>query len=109
MTSQHQTSDVQQIGNKADPFDSLDAFDYSAAHREGWTISDCGSYSDGSRRIELQKNEDPMPGSPLFTEDRDAWIHVVQQARSGSYFHYHALQLTDRREKLAIEAHCGTW
>ena len=109
MTIHHNAIDLQRTGNKADPFDSLDAFDFAAARREGWTISDCGSYSDGSRRVELRKNDDPMPGSPLFTEDRNAWIHVVQRAGSGSHLHNHALQLIDRREKLAVEAHCGTW
>jgi hypothetical protein len=33
----------------------------------------------------------------------------VQQAGTGSFVHNHALQLIDRIERLAIEAHCGTW
>ncbi|VFU17493.1 hypothetical protein [Methylocella tundrae] len=109
MTIQNQPYALQPIGNTASPFDSLDAFDYDAARREGWTISDCGVYGDGSRRVELQKTDDPIQGAPLFTEDRAAWAHVVQQARRGSSLHYLALQLIDRREKLAVEAHCGTW
>ncbi len=112
MTIHHHRRGNQAIASKTehlDPFDPLDAFDHESAHRDGWTIADCGAYSDGSRRVELQRLNNPPPGSPAFAEDRDAWLHVVQQARSGSFLHNHALQLVDRRQRLGIEAHCGTW
>jgi hypothetical protein len=89
--------------------DTLATFDHDAAHRDGWALSDCGVYSDGSRRIELQKIDHPMSGSAVFREDREAWLHVVHCARAGSLLHARALELIDRREKLAIEAHCGSW
>jgi hypothetical protein len=91
------------------PEDILATFDHYAAHREGWALSDCGVYSDGSRRIELQKIDNPSSGSAVFREDREAWLHVVHCARGGSFLHARALELIDRREKLAIEAHCGSW
>ena len=47
-------------------------FDYEAAKKEGWTISDCGTYTDGSPRIELQKIDNPETGGRTFSEDRDA-------------------------------------
>jgi hypothetical protein len=83
------------------------SFDYEAAFREGWTISDRGTYANGETHIELQKL-DNLQISP-FKEDRDAWTHVVMRARNGSPLHIHALDLVDRRERLAIEAHCGIW
>jgi hypothetical protein len=86
---------------------TLENFDIEAAHREGWTISDCGTYSDGAPHIELQKLEQSPEASSKFREDRDAWAHVVTNARKRSFLHLQALSLVDRRERLAIFAHCG--
>jgi len=83
-------------------------FDYEAAFKEGWTISDCGTYANGDPHKELQKLDNPQNGH-AFKEDRDAWTHVVARARKGSVLHIQALDLIDRRERLAIETHCGTW
>jgi len=88
---------------------SLDDFDYEAARRDGWTLVDCGYYGDGARRIELRKHERPPFGAPCFREDRDAWLHVATRAHSGSPLHCAALDLIDRRERLAIDAACGLW
>ncbi|TRL28994.1 hypothetical protein FM996_18145 [Methylosinus sporium] len=88
---------------------SLDAFDHDAARRDGWVISDCGSYRDGAPRIELQKFDNPEQGPPKFRDDRAAWSHIVACARGGSVLHMRALDLVDRRERLAIEAAFGPW
>ncbi|WP_159731198.1 hypothetical protein [Methylosinus sp. Ce-a6] len=88
---------------------SLDAFDHDAARRDGWVISDCGSYRDGAPRIELQKFDNPQEGPPRFHDDREAWSHVVARARAGSALHMKALDLVDRRERVAIEAAFGPW
>ncbi|MEK8121615.1 hypothetical protein WOB59_00395 [Methylocystis sp. IM4] len=90
-------------------FTSLDYFDHDAAHCDGWALSDCGSYADGSPRVELQKLDNPPTGTPMFSEDRAAWAHVVARARAGSFLHLEALELVDRRERLAIEATAGVW
>ncbi|WP_024881824.1 hypothetical protein [Methylosinus sp. LW3] len=87
----------------------LDAFDHDAARRDGWVISDCGSYRDGAPRIELQKFDNPEQGPPKFRDDREAWSHVVARARTGSALHIRALDLVDRRERSAIEAAFGPW
>jgi hypothetical protein len=86
---------------------TLESFDFEAAHREGWTISNRGTFSDGAPRIELHKLEQSPEASPKFREDRDAWAHVVTNARKRSVLHLQALSLVDRRERLAIFAHCG--
>ncbi|CAN2536507.1 hypothetical+protein [Methylocapsa aurea] len=88
---------------------SLDAFDHDAARRDGWVISDCGSYRDGAPRVELQKFDNPEQGPPKFRDDREAWAHVVTRARAGSVLHIRALDLVDRRERFAIEAAFGPW
>lgn len=83
---------------------SIDNFDYDAAHREGWTLSDYGRFKDGSPHIELQKLDNPHSGAAIFREDREAWAHVAQRARAGSPLHMQALALIDPRERMAIEA-----
>lgn len=97
---------LHRIPHDYDP-DPLAGFDYEAARRDGWTLSDCGFYRDRSRRIELQKHDDPPPGAPVFREDREAWAHVVAKARLGSPLHCLALDLVDPRERRGIEASCG--
>lgn len=87
----------------------IDAFDHEAARRDGWVISDCGSYRDDAPHIELQKFDDPEQGPPKFRDDREAWSHVVARARAGSALHIRALDLVDRRERSAIEAAFGPW
>ncbi|BBU64053.1 hypothetical protein MSC49_39880 (plasmid) [Methylosinus sp. C49] len=88
---------------------SLGAFDHDAARRDGWVISDCGNYRDNAPRIELQKFDNPEQGPPKFRDDREAWSHVVARARAGSSLHIRALDLVDRRERVAIEAAFGPW
>lgn len=85
----------------------LDTFDHDAARRDGWTLSDCGRYRDGAPHIELRKFDNPE--YCRFREDKDAWAHVVAKARAGSLLHIQALELIDRRERLAIEVSLGTW
>lgn len=92
---------------KAEP--SLFAFDFDAAHAEGWTLSDLGRYKDGAPHVELQKLDRLSAAEGGFASDRDAWAHVVKRAREGSPLHIGALALIDRREKLGVAAHCGGW
>lgn len=88
---------------------TLKTFDFDAAHRDGWTISDLGRFKDGTPHVELQKLDRPHDGTPRFYEDKEAWAHVVQKAREGSSLHLDALDLIDRRERLAIETLFGPW
>lgn len=88
---------------------TLKSFDYQAAHRDGWTISDLGRFKDGTPHVELQKLDRPRDGAPRFHEDKEAWAHVVAKARAGSVLHSQALDLVDRRERLAIETLFGPW
>ena len=53
------------------------AFDPDAAAHEGWTISDAGLLSDGSRSVQLQRIDCPGDGQPIFQNDCAAWAHVV--------------------------------
>jgi len=88
---------------------TLDNFDYDAAHQEGWTLSNYGTYKDGTPHVELQRLDKLKVEDGGFSSDLDAWIYVVAHARQVSPLHLAALSLIDRREKLGIEAHCGTW
>ncbi|WP_292531529.1 hypothetical protein [Methylocystis sp.] len=89
-------------------FAPLDAFDHDAARHDGWVLSDCGFNRDGTQHVEIQKFDNPQGGAPRFAEDNAAWAHVVARARAGSLLHIQALELVDRRERLAIEALNGT-
>lgn len=71
----------QESAPKTENRDPLEDFDREAARRDGWTLSDCGFYNDGARHIELQKDDDPPLGARYFREDREAWLHVIAQAR----------------------------
>ncbi len=84
---------------------------YSAAkaNDEGWGIFDCGVLDDGTPHVELQRIDCPADGHPPFPDDGAAWDHVVDQARAGSTFHQHALQMVDLVERFLIEARCGWW
>lgn len=84
-------------------------FDFDRAHREGWTLSDLGKFKDGQPHVELQKLDNPGVGFPTFREDKEAWAHVVKQARTGSLFHIQALALIDRRERQGIQTLYGCW
>ena len=86
-----------------------DNFDFEAAHQEGWTLSNYGTYKDGTPHVELQRLDKLKVEDGGFSSDLDAWIHVVNRARQHSALHLAALSLIDRHEKLGIETHCGTW
>lgn len=103
------TSDLPAHESVAGVIAFLDTFDHDAARRDGWAVSDCGRYRDGAPRIELQKFDNPESGLCKFREDKEAWAHVVARARAGSLLHIQALDLVDRRERLAIESSMGTW
>lgn len=79
------------------------------ANAEGWGIFDCGVLDDGTPHVELQRIDCPADGNPPFSDDGAAWDHVVDQARAGSTFHQHALQMVDPIERCLIEARCGWW
>ena len=83
------------------------SYDQAQAFAEGWGVFDCGYRDDGSRRIELQRLDNPASGTPRFCGDDAAWRHVVAAAASGSRLHAAALASLDPVEKLAIEAACG--
>jgi hypothetical protein len=85
---------------------TLEDFDFEAAHREGWTICNLGTYGDGTPRVVLQRLNRSYAGSPAFKEDRDVWAHVVARALEPSVLHLQALTLVDRRERMAVFAHC---
>ncbi len=85
-------------------------FDHAAARRDGWVLADLGTYPDGKPRIEIQAYIPPRYiGKRHFTCDRNAWDHVVKQARSSSALHLHALDLIDPRERMVIEASTEAW
>jgi hypothetical protein len=81
--------------------------DPSDPQAEGWDVFDCGFRDDGTPRVELQRLDSPARGTPAFRDDKDAWEHVVRQARAGSRPHQRALQMLDPFERFAIEAACG--
>jgi hypothetical protein len=81
----------------------------NTAWQEGWTLSTCGAYPDGTDIVQLQRQDSQKPDLPGFAEDRDAWEFVVSQARSGSAMHRTALEQVDRIERVLIEASCGFW
>ena len=86
-----------------------EALMHETAWKEGWTIAECGLHPDGARVVQLQKMENCRHGSSNFAEDRDAWQHVVTQARDGWPYHRMALGMVDHVERGFIEAACGTW
>ena len=88
---------------------TIDNFDYEAAHQEGWTLFNYGHYKDGVPHVQIQKLDKLKATEGGFSSDLDAWTHVVEHARQGSPLHMAALNLVDRRERLGITAHCGTW
>ena len=84
-------------------------FDHAAAAQEGWAVSDCGPSFEGAAQAQLQRLDAPPDGQPAFSEDRDAWMHVVAQARAGSALHRDALAAVDDMERLLIRVSCGGW
>ena len=84
-------------------------FDYAAAHREGWTVSEAAPAELGQAGIQLQRLDSPETGDPVFADDRDAWSHVVRRAREGSPLHRQALALIDDIERCLIESLHGSW
>jgi hypothetical protein len=85
-------------------------FDHAAARRDGWVLADLGTYPDGKPRIEIQAYIPPRYiGKRTFTCDRNAWDHVVKEARAGSALHLQALDLIDPRERMVIEASTEAW
>ncbi len=79
----------------------------TAAHREGWTVSETEPNADGTPGVQLQRLDDPQDGAPLFPGDKEVWEHVVARARAGSDLHRQALALVDPFERCLIEATCG--
>ncbi|ACB97285.1 hypothetical protein [Beijerinckia indica] len=80
-------------------------FNHEAARREGWDLIAEGHYADGDAKIQIQTTRGTSP----FREDRDAWKHVVDEARKYSQLHRDALDLIDRREQMAIFTVHGFW
>lgn len=65
-------------------------FDNTQAMREGWCISDCGSYHDtlgNPRPYQLQRLDE----LEVFDGDQEAWAFVKQKANEGSEYHKSAL------------------
>ena len=85
------------------------SFDHDAAARAGWTVSDCGPDPEGRPQFQLRRINAPADGTPPFPDDRDAWQHVVAQARAGSALHLAAFDAIDDTERMLIEAACGAW
>jgi len=88
---------------------TTDTFDHAAARREGWDVFDCGLDPEGKPEIQLQREDCPEDGEPAFADDRDAWNHVVTQARAGSALHRAALDAVNDTERMQIEDACGAW
>mgnify|MGYP001788404226 FL=1 len=84
-------------------------FSHDAARIEGWDVFDCDLDPEGRHQFQLQRIDTPDDGTPPFPDDRDAWQHVVTQARTGSALHRAALDAVDDTERLLIEAACGAW
>ena len=84
-------------------------FDYAAAAKEGWAVSDCGPSFEGATQVQLQRLDVPPDGQPAFADDRDVWMHVVARARAGSSLHRDALAAVDDMERMLIRASCGGW
>ena len=90
-------------------------FDYAAAAKEGIgrlcrpIVVDCGPSFEGAPQSRLQPIAEPRDGRLAFTEDRDAWAHVVARARAGSALHRAALDAVDDMERMLIEVACGSW
>ena len=84
-------------------------FDYEAAHREGWTVSEAEPQDDGTPGIQLQRLDNPQAGGGEFDYDQDAWRHVVKLARRGSPLHRQALLMVDDVERVVIKLVCGSW
>lgn len=84
-------------------------FDHAAAAKEGWAVVDCGPSFEGAPQSRLQPIAGPRDGRLAFTEDRDAWAHVVARARAGSVLHRAALDAVDDMERMLIEVAYGSW
>ena len=84
-------------------------FDYEAAHREGWTVSEAAPAGPGQAGIQLQRLDSPESSDPVFADDRDAWTHVVSRAREGSPMHRQGLALIDDVERCLIEGLHRSW
>ena len=84
-------------------------FNHDAARREGWDVFDCDLDPEGRHQFQLQRIDALADGTPPFPDDRDAWQHVVTQARAGSALHRAALDAVDGTERMLIEAACGSW
>lgn len=99
--------DVTSAPVPADGYPSSDEWPptYAAASsREGWVLSDADGSVNG--RTQLQRLDNPA----TFLSDREAWVHVVQQASTGSALHQRALDLVmafNANEAAAISVHTG--
>lgn len=99
--------DVTSATVPANGFPSSDEWppEYAAASsQEGWVLSDADGSVNG--RTQLQRLDNPA----TFASDREAWVHIVQQARTGSALHQCALDLVaafNANEAAAISVHTG--
>lgn len=91
------------------PPDPLAGFDYDAAQREGWTLSETCDLT-GKPAVQLQaleRHELPSGVAALLPTDRAAWDLVVIRAQNGSALHRDALARFDDVERALIEAVFG--
>lgn len=57
---------------------------------EGWAITHMPGSDQGEMQVHMMEPEDCIFDHG-FTEDRDAWRHIVRRANDGSELHKHAL------------------
>ena len=84
-------------------------FDHAEAQREGWDVFRCLPDAQGRSQYQLQHLDAPENGKPVFSDNKEAWEHVVTRARAGSALHRAALDAVDDTERMLIEAACGAW
>ncbi|MGI4956441.1 MAG: hypothetical protein ACRYGI_02410 [Janthinobacterium lividum] len=91
------------------PPDPLIGFDYEAAQREGWTLSETCDLT-GKPLVQLQALDQhavPSGFATLLPSDRAAWDLVVIGARAGSAIHRDALARVSALERTLIETVFG--
>ena len=87
------------------PPDPLAGFDYEAAHREGWTLSETTDLT-GTPLVQLQAlDRETLPSgtATLLPSDRAAWNIVAAGARAGSALHQDAYKRLSDIEQALIE------
>jgi hypothetical protein len=88
--------------------DLLQPFDHASAQAEGWDVveKNVENTSQKSTQIKAVAGSDDVA---RFSDDREAWAHVVARAREGSHFHRAALKRVDNVERAVIEIAHGRW